>query len=100
MEERLVRTFYPVNGYNAGNNRRFDDFDFATYIGHMDEVAVLEHAVKVIFELAKPIRIVLFGSRARGESTSDSDIDLLVIVPDGTARDETRFAIRRTLISP
>jgi predicted nucleotidyltransferase len=27
-------------------------------------------------------RIVLFGSRARGEATEDSDIDLLVISPD------------------
>jgi predicted nucleotidyltransferase len=27
-------------------------------------------------------RILLFGSRARGEATEDSDIDLLVISPD------------------
>jgi predicted nucleotidyltransferase len=29
-----------------------------------------------------PRRIVLFGSRARGEAGSDSDIDLLVILDD------------------
>jgi uncharacterized protein len=32
----------------------------------------------------KPQRVILFGSRARGEATRDSDIDLLVIVGDDT----------------
>ena len=32
----------------------------------------------------KPQRIILFGSRARGEATRDSDIDLLVVVDDDT----------------
>jgi HEPN domain-containing protein len=30
----------------------------------------------------KPQRVILFGSRARGEATRDSDIDLLVVVDD------------------
>jgi predicted nucleotidyltransferase len=34
-------------------------------------------------------RIVLFGSRARGEGRSDSDLEVLVLV-DGLARDERR----------
>lgn len=29
----------------------------------------------------KPIRIVLFGSHARGDAGADSDVDLLVILP-------------------
>lgn len=33
----------------------------------------------------KPQRVILFGSRARGEATRDSDIDLLVVVDDDTA---------------
>src|ERR1700730_8841161 len=32
----------------------------------------------------KPQRVILFGSRARGEATRDSDIDLLVVVDDDT----------------
>jgi HEPN domain-containing protein len=32
----------------------------------------------------KPRRVILFGSAARGEARSDSDIDLLVIVDDNT----------------
>jgi HEPN domain-containing protein len=32
----------------------------------------------------KPQRVILFGSRARGDATRDSDIDLLVVVDDDT----------------
>ncbi|MFM7675941.1 MAG: nucleotidyltransferase domain-containing protein, partial [Synechococcus sp.] len=28
-----------------------------------------------------PLRLVLFGSRARGEARPDSDLDLLVVMP-------------------
>lgn len=41
--------------------------------------AVLEQVVARIVETADPDRIILFGSAARGESGSSSDIDLLVI---------------------
>ena len=34
--------------------------------------------------------MILFGSRARGTARPDSDIDLLVVMPDGT--DRRRFA--------
>jgi predicted nucleotidyltransferase len=32
----------------------------------------------------KPKRIILFGSYARGDARTDSDVDLLVTLPDGT----------------
>src|ERR1700756_5516811 len=35
-----------------------------------------------VVEYFKPQRVILFGSRARGQATRDSDIDLLVIVDD------------------
>jgi uncharacterized protein len=37
-----------------------------------------------VVEYFRPQRVILFGSRARGEATRDSDIDLLVIVDDDT----------------
>ena len=37
-----------------------------------------------VVEYFKPQRVILFGSRARGEANRDSDIDLLVIVDDDT----------------
>src|SRR5262245_39821836 len=37
-----------------------------------------------IVQYFNPQRVILFGSRARGEATPDSDIDLLVVVDDDT----------------
>jgi predicted nucleotidyltransferase len=37
-------------------------------------------AVERIVELANPLRVVAFGSRARGDHRRDSDLDLAVIV--------------------
>src|SRR5215472_18627850 len=37
-----------------------------------------------VVDYFKPQRVILFGSRARGDATRDSDIDLLVIVDDDT----------------
>lgn len=39
----------------------------------------LEAVVRRIVEVAKPDRIILFGSAARGEGNPDSDLDLLVV---------------------
>lgn len=42
-----------------------------------------------IVAFAHPIRIILFGSAARGEMGPDSDLDLLVVMPDGIHRRRT-----------
>jgi predicted nucleotidyltransferase len=44
-----------------------------------------------------PARIILFGSRARGEARADSDVDLLVILPSVDDKRRTAIAIRRAL---
>src|ERR1700730_2351185 len=46
--------------------------------------AVPRDLLDPVVEYFKPQRVILFGSRARGEATRDSDIDLLVIVNDDT----------------
>jgi len=38
----------------------------------------------------RPERVYLFGSRARGEAGSDSDYDLLLVVPDDAPADRRR----------
>lgn len=40
---------------------------------------VLDDVVRRIAELFSPEKIILFGSRARGDAGPDSDIDLLVL---------------------
>ena len=45
----------------------------------------------------EPERIILFGSRARGDHVTESDYDLVVIMPEGVDRRETTVAIRRRL---
>ena len=45
----------------------------------------IREAVRRIVEAAHPVRIILFGSHARGEAGADSDLDLVVVereVPD------------------
>jgi uncharacterized protein len=37
-----------------------------------------------VVEYFRPQRVIMFGSRARGEATRDSDIDLLVVVDNDT----------------
>ncbi len=43
------------------------------------DAALLEEIVRRVVEVARPDRIILFGSAARGEMGPDSDVDLLVI---------------------
>ncbi len=53
-------------------------------------------AVERIVELANPLRIIAFGSRARGDFHPDSDLDLAVIVdhlPPGTRSPVTHSAL-------
>ena len=50
-----------------------------------DDALVRDVVAQVVAE-ADPLRVVLFGSRAMGTARPDSDIDLLVVMPDGTER--------------
>jgi len=51
--------------------------------------AEIQKLVDTIVELVNPLEIILFGSHARGESSPESDIDLLVVMPEGTHRRNT-----------
>ncbi|MGI8828122.1 MAG: nucleotidyltransferase domain-containing protein [Chloroflexota bacterium] len=42
----------------------------------------IEEAVHRLVREANPRKIILFGSRARGDDTGESDLDFLVILPE------------------
>jgi predicted nucleotidyltransferase len=43
---------------------------------------LLEEVVRRVLTVARPERIILFGSAATGQMTKDSDLDLLVVESD------------------
>ena len=59
--------------------------------------AAIDELVQQIVALAHPLRVILFGSAARGDMGPDSDIDLLVVVPDGTHRRRTAQKLYRDI---
>jgi len=48
--------------------------------------------------VVSPKQVVLFGSAARGDVDENSDIDLLVVVPNGTHRRRTAQSIYRNMV--
>jgi len=56
--------------------------------GQPDE-QILAELVRRIVESVNPLRIILFGSAARGRMGPDSDLDVLITMPDGVHRRQT-----------
>ncbi len=55
---------------------------------------LLAEIVARILSVAKPDRIILFGSAANGDMTNDSDIDLLVVEPTPGNRHAEALRVR------
>lgn len=47
---------------------------------------IIDELVQRIVDEVHPLRIILFGSAATGEVAANSDIDLLVVMPEGVHR--------------
>ena len=54
--------------------------------------------VQRICQAVQPRRIILFGSAARGQMGPNSDLDFLVVMPDGVHRRRTAQTIYRSLM--
>jgi predicted nucleotidyltransferase len=48
----------------------------------------------MVVETVKPLRVVMFGSAARGQLRVGSDLDLMVVMPDGSDWSTTMRALR------
>jgi predicted nucleotidyltransferase len=59
---------------------------------------IIDETMKRVLAVARPTRVILFGSAARGEVGANSDLDILVVVPTGTHRRRTAQAIYRNMI--
>ena len=58
---------------------------------------LLNEVVRRVLTVARPDRIILFGSAATGQMTQDSDIDLLVVEPEPANARDRSVKIRRAL---
>ena len=65
---------------------------------NMVDQDTMKEIVRRIVEVAKPDRIILFGSRARGDASSGSDVDLLVVKSNVRSRREIADQIYVKLI--
>ena len=54
--------------------------------------ALLRQMTAAIVEVADPERVILFGSRARGDADPDSDIDLVILEAEPFGPDRDRGA--------
>lgn len=57
----------------------------------------VDELVQRIVEIVHPLRVILFGSAARGKMGPNSDLDVLVVMPDGVHRRKTVQEIYRHL---
>ena len=58
---------------------------------------LIDDLVRRILEIFSPLRIILFGSAARGEMGLHSDLDVLVVMPIGIHRSKTAEKIYRQM---
>jgi len=58
---------------------------------------VVDRMIQTVVASVQPLRIILFGSAARGEMGPDSDLDVLVVMPNGTHRRKTAQQLYRQI---
>lgn len=62
-----------------------------------DREEQLRSLIAQIVATVRPLRVILFGSAARGLAEAASDFDLLIVMPEGTHRRHTAERLYRTI---
>lgn len=57
--------------------------------------SIVDRIIPVIAREIKPQKIILFGSRARGDAGKDSDVDLLIVYDGDISKREVKLKIHR-----
>ena len=65
----------------------------------MTQATLLEQVTRTIVERFHPKRIVLFGSHARGDAGSDSDLDVFIEMQTSRRPPERAIEVRRSATS-
>lgn len=61
------------------------------------QTEAIDHLVQRIIDEVHPLRILVFGSAARGDFGAHSDVDVLVVMPDGVHRRRTAQLLYRRI---
>lgn len=85
-----------MNTYRSSSVRReAEETRIATgRLSASDAIALVSTRIVRDFH---PQQIILFGSHGRGDADERSDIDLLIVMPDGPNRQATALAITQSL---
>jgi len=63
----------------------------------MTDERLMEFIEQRIIAPFEPLKVILFGSRARGDAGPDSDVDLLVVMPGQPDKRALAIQMRRNL---
>ena len=74
-----------------------DALQRGVYSKDMATEPVVHEIVERIVEQVHPLRIILFGSMARNERWRESDVDILVVMPEGVHKRRTAQELYRRL---
>ena len=78
-------------------DQAYRSLSFRQYYERSIDDPIVAAMARAIVEKWDPLKIILFGSRARGNMREDSDVDFLVVVPLSLKSRETTAAILPSL---